>query len=500
MAVGVFGPYSTIEPMFAAFPAWVPKVEQSRIASYQAYEEIYWNHPGGFKLLVRGTESSNPIYIPSARVIVETMNRYLGQGLDFVIDPLLGGPADQEAARLAFTSLFARERFRSKFASAKRFSLIRGDMVFHVTADDTKLEGQRLSIHEVDPASFFPVYGDPAEPNRITKIHLAEQFVDLAGKTLVRRQTYERMEDGLIYTSLAVFDIDKWAEGDNKAVQEITPPTPLPAGITAFPVYHFKNFDEGGNPYGSSEIRGFEKLMAGINQSINDEDIALALEGLGLYSTDGGGPTDDDGNPTDWILGPGRVVENASNFKRVQGIGSVTPFQDHMKTLYAFLKEASGTPDAAIGNIDVQTAESGVALALKLGPILSKAQEKEQFLLDVLTQMFYDLKAWFAAYEGVTLPPETSILPVFGDPLPVNRKAEVDLCVALVVAEVVSTMTVREHLSKFGFEFAADEVARIQQEKAMMTEATTPADPYATRAASELASVDDAVVPDALPA
>lgn len=489
MATGIFGPYSTIEPMFAPFPAWVPKLDQARIASYQKYEEIYWNHPTGFKLLVRGTESVNPIYIPSARVIVETMNRYLGQGLDFVVDPALGGAPDQEAARVAFTNLFTRERFRSKFASAKRFALIRGDMVLHVTADPLKTEGSRLSIHEVDPASYFPVYGNDAEPNRITKIHLAEQYVDDAGKSLVRRQTYERDPNtGAILSSLGIYDIDKWAEGDERALNEITPPTPLPAAITAFPVYHFKNFEEGGNPFGSSEIRGFEKLMAGINQAINDEDIALALEGLGLYTTDGGGPTDDDGEPTDWILGPGRVVENASNFKRVQGVGSVTPFQDHVKSLYAFMKEASGTPDAAIGNIDVQTAESGVALLLKLGPILSKAKEKEQFMLDVLAQMFYDLKSWFASYEGLTLPPEIVVLPVFSDPLPVNRKAEVDLCVALVTASILSTVTAREHLAKFGFSFAADEVARIQQEKQMLTEATTPADPFAARTAAELAS------------
>ena len=499
MPVGIFGPYSTVLPMFSALPPWVPKMEQERIASYQAYEEIYWNNPTGFKLLVRGTETLNPIYIPSARVIIETMNRYLGQGMDFVVDPTSGLPNDQAAATLAFTNLFVRERFRSKFASAKRFSLIRGDMVFHVTADDTKPQGSRISINEVDPASYFPVYGDEAEPNRITKIHLAEQFVDNAGKMQVRRQTYDKDPvSGVILSSLGIYDIDKWASGDGNAVQVVRPPTPLPAGITTFPVYHFKNFDEGGNPYGSSEIRGFEKLMAGINQSMNDEDIALALEGLGLYSTDGGGPTDDDGNPTDWIIGPGRVVENATNFKRVQGVGSVTPFQDHVKSLYSFMKEASGTPDAAIGNIDVQTAESGVALALKLGPILSKAKEKEQFLVDVLTQMFYDLKSWFAAYEALTLPPEIIVHPVFGDPLPKNRKAEADLMVALVVSKIVSSLSAREHLTKFGFAFAADEVSRIQQEQQLLTAATTPVDPFAARTAAELAAAG--APPPALPA
>ena len=46
MPTGIFGPYSTVLPMFAAFPAWVPKADQERIASYQTYEEIYWNYIG----------------------------------------------------------------------------------------------------------------------------------------------------------------------------------------------------------------------------------------------------------------------------------------------------------------------------------------------------------------------------------------------------------------------------------------------------------------------
>ena len=69
MASGVFTPYSTVRTFSATLPSWVPPEDQERIQSYQTYEEIYWNHPETFKLVVRGTESK-PIYVPSGRIIV----------------------------------------------------------------------------------------------------------------------------------------------------------------------------------------------------------------------------------------------------------------------------------------------------------------------------------------------------------------------------------------------------------------------------------------------
>ena len=61
----------------------------------------------------------------------------------------------------------------------------------------------------------------------------------------------------------------------------LLPPTELPAAITAFPVYHVRNRTEPLNPWGSSELRGLERILAGLTQAVSDEDMALALEGLG---------------------------------------------------------------------------------------------------------------------------------------------------------------------------------------------------------------------------
>lgn len=490
MAQGVFTPYSTVSGFSSALPAWVPVEEQERINAYQTYEEIYWNHPETFKLMLRG-QDSKPVYIPSGRTIVDTICRFFAR--KFSVNYF---GTDAEDAKLEFENLFARERFRSKLSNAKKYGVIRGDWLFHVTADATKEPGRRLSIHVVDPASYFPVY-DTETATRIVKVHLAEEFKNEAGEARVRRQTYEKAEGGIL-SSLSIFEIDKWAEGDATAEQVVNPPTLLPPQITQIPVYHVRNMAEEGNPYGSSEMRGLERLMSSINQAMSDEDIALALEGLGVYRTSNGAPVDEEGNETDWALGPGRVVEDGT-FERIPGISSVAPFKDHIMLLDGFLKEASGTPDSAVGKVDVQVAESGVALALQMSPILARAEDKELEVTDVLSQMFFDLKSWFAAYEQKSLF-DCVITPQFGDPLPKNIKAEVELVLSMMmsVPPLMSATTGRERLSALGIQFADDEFKRILEEASAMADSQASAlgaavDDAATEArrATELAGVGE---------
>lgn len=493
---GVFTPYSTVSPYFATKPSWVPIEDQERIASYQVYEEIYWNHPETFKLVLRGSDAT-PIYIPSGRTIVETANRYVGKRLRWLPDPLLGSESDQANMMLAFNNLYRREKFASKYNSGKRYGLIRGDWVFHITADDSKPQGTRISIHSVDPGSYFPVTEDKVRvggsPYRVVKVHLSEQFTDAKGKLLVRRQTYEKLENGLIQSSTLIADPDKWFD-DAKAgtLYEVKPFT-LDQRITDIPVFAIQNFDEPGNLFGSSEMRGLERLMAGINQAVSDTDIALALEGLGLYTTSSAGPVDDDGEDVDWIIGPGRVIENVQDFKRVNGVGSVSPSQDHVRLLDGFMKEASGTPDVAVGKVDVQVAESGIALALQLAPMLSKAAEKDQLIVDTLAQMSFNLATmWFPVYEGQNFG-EAQLRPVLNeeDKLPKNRKAIIDEVATMMMTDppLMSATTGRKILvQELGIPFAeaAGELAAIIAERQALAEAEpSSADPQGDRLAEE---------------
>lgn len=491
-----FTPYSTVSGFFGAAPGWIPTEELERIQSYQVYEEMYWNHPTSFRLMLRGAEA-RPIYIPSGKTIVNAICRYTAKkmALQFPGDDTVG------TARAAFESLFQRERFNSKFASGKRIGAIRGDWLLHVTADDLKAPGTRLSIHLVDPASYFPVYDDETG-TRIVKVHLAETFLDEKGNTRVRRQTYTKTAEG-VTTELSIFEMDKWyGENEGAAIQVVTPPRLLPSQVTAIPVYHFRNsVVDDLQPYGNSEMKGIERVMAGINQGMTDEDIALALEGLGLYKTGNGAPVDDDGNDTDWVIGPGRVMEDET-FERVNGIGSVNPYQDHVKMLDTFMKESAGVPAIAVGKVaDVQVAESGIALALEMAPILARAEDNEVELVDVLGQMFYDLKAWFAAYEGFNFE-AVAIVISFGNPLPTNAKAEVDLVTKMMstVPPLMSATTGREYLTrKLGYEFPEDEMTRISQEasataassQAALGESATATTSISDRVRQEMAATTD---------
>jgi hypothetical protein len=485
VANGVFTPYSTVSGFVAAMPGWVPLEEQERISSYQVYEEIYWNHPEAFRLTLRGTDTK-PVYIPSGRIIVDAICRYTAKKFEVLT---VGTNAD--ALKAEFNLLFARERFRSKLNSGKKMGAIRGDWLFHVTADDTKPQGSRLSLHMVDPASFFPIYDDETQ-TRIVRVHLAEQFTTADGNERVRRQTYEKTPQG-ITTELTIWEPDKWASGDARPLETPVPKKLLPPAITQIPVYHIRNsVTDDLQPYGNSEMRGLERLMASINQSMSDEDLALALEGLGVYKSGNGAPVDDDDEETDWVIGPGRVVEDPT-FERVNGISSVAPFLDHVKAIDGYMKEASGTPDVAIGKVDVQVAESGVALALKMAPILSRAEDKETEIVEVLNQMFYDLLSWFSVYEGKTFP-ETSAVATFGSPLPVNTEKEIDYCVKMIESGIMSTTTARAYLkAKCGIDFASDEFTKIVQEKAALAEAEGPAlgegvgTEYSGRIATEMA-------------
>lgn len=483
-----FTPYSTASALFAATPQWMSEMDAQRIMSYQVYEQIYWNVPETFKLSARGTDNS-PIYIPTGRTIIDTSNRYIGPAWAAVIDPDYGGTSDQAALRLALTQLFRREKFWTKYNSNKRFGLIRGDWLFHIIGNDLKPQGTRLKIETIDPAAYFPVF-HPDDPDRIIGCHLVEQILTDDGWKL-KRQTYQRGADPInndgtdttIYNSIATFNAESWEEFDAKPVTTIKPLTPLPPEIKALPVYHIKNIETPGDPFGSSELKGFERIMAAINQAISDEELALALEGIGVYATDGGPPKDENNNITDWVLGPGRVVEHqkGSKFARVQGVGSVTPVMDHLKFLINTLKEASGTPDIAIGKVEVAQV-SGISLLLQMGPMLAKADEREETISSTMDQFLHDIsQMWFPAYERESF--QAIAVSSYGDRLPQDRAAQLAEIVQIAgLPGIVDADWVRAELAKLGFVFDKDIGGKAMAEMAAKAAAV---DPFAARMAAE---------------
>jgi hypothetical protein len=489
-----WSPYSTAEALFrGAAPAWVPAEHQARIRSYELYEQMYWQHPNTYRLLARGQSNTMPIYIPNPRVIVDTIARYVGRVSGFTAEPaadLTGAAGTQADATLAqqwFQALFRRERFLSGFSANKLYGLMRGDYAWHVYADERKAEGRRITIRTLYPGSYYPIYDDVADPESLRAVMLADLVV-VDGKEFVRRQLYrkELAEDGTatIMSSLALFATDKWfdetSEPEPVAGFQIIPPTPLDDRIQAIPVYHVMNNPAPNAQFGNSELRGIERLAAAVNQSISDEELTLVLEGLGIYATDAGAPQDEEGNETNWLLGPGRVIELNSpeaRFMRVNGVNTVGPFQDHIGYLEGKGEEAVGVNDVAKGKVEVSVAESGIALALRLSPLLARADYMDTFVTDTLANLFYDLGTmWLPVYEGQDFP-AIEIMPRYGDRLPLNRKERFTELVQLHNMGAITTKFLLTELEGLGYVFpdgvetmAAEALAEQQQR----TNAATP--------------------------
>lgn len=478
-----FTPYSSASPMFTAQPQWMSEYDAQRVLSYQVYEQIYWSVPETFKLTARGTDAQ-PIYVPTGKTIIDTTDRYIGKQWAPTIDPAFGTPADQVALRNTLAMLFRREKMFTKYNSNKLYGLIRGDWLFHVIGNDLKPQGTRIKIETVDPAAYFPV-PHPDDPDRIIGCHIVEQIQTDDGWKL-KRQTYQKGADPVnndgsdtaIYNSIAIFNAESWEELDANPAAQIKPPTPLPPQITALPVYHIKNIETPGDPFGSSDLRGLERIMAAINQAISDQELALALDGLGMYATDAGVP---EGGR--WVLGPGRVVQRpkGTEFERISGVQTVTPIINHLDWLIARLKEGSGTPDVAIGLVEA-TSASGVSLLLQMGPMLAKAEKRDETISGTMDQFLYDLSVmWLPAYESVSF--DAVCISSYGDLLPQDRAAQLDEIVAIAGMEgVADSAWIQSQLAKLGYVFDEETAANALTELQARAHAL---DPFAARMTRE---------------
>jgi hypothetical protein len=483
-----------IGPFIQTLPSWLSQYDATRIEAYRIYEEMYWNTAETFKLTFRGSNDA-PIYLPSARTIIDACNRFLAVDWNYAIDPRVGTPEDQTMVDTMLRNLFRRELVYSKFGTQKRYGLIRGDAVWHVVADPLKLPGRRVSMYEVDPSSYFPIYLDD-NVDKLVGVHLADQVPNPADatKVVVRRQTYRKdPATGVITTEMAYFELGKWDDreigAETSLVAQVVPPTLLDPRITSIPVYHVKNMRTPGQGFGSSELRGFESLFAAVNQSISDQDMTLALQGLGIYATTSGPPVDNDGNETNWRIGPGRVVELEpdATFTRVNGVQTVIPSLDHIKFVRDSTYQAAGVSDIAAGKVDVSIAESGISLQMQLAPMLAKNADKEQEMLSVLDHMLYDLvQMWFPVYEALPSGIAVEAVNIVGDPLPVDRAAFVKETLDLLTANVISAEYARERLATVGYAFPENMGEAIVTEQKALSEAQYGSDPFNLRVQSEI--------------
>lgn len=496
-------PYETVKSLGRPIPSHiVDEEDQDRIRAYITYEDIWNNVPEAFGALLR--ESDDPLarrYVPLVRDIVEAVNRYLAVDMETTWTPIPGNTVSDEQmeewkGRLA--AFWAREEIAIKMMSSKRWTLIKGDGIIHISADSSKAEGSRVSVTEIEPEQYFPIY-DPANAERVIGVYLASVVKDDEDEDIIQRIEYRRVLSeeqsaefggapiGSIFYRLGFYALDKWDDRspDADEVEEVDPPDwavppqgapdpfagyQLDARITSIPVYHFRNRRRGGRSgrFGVSEIQGLESIYAGIIQNATDTDLAVAMVGLGVYWTDSGKSRDAEGNEVPWVVGPASIaeLEKDGKFGRVPGITTVQPMLDHLKYLEAGARGATAAPLIASGNVDASVAASGVALRIQFMPTLSANAEKEAELVARWTHLLYDLMTmWFPVYEGwQPLPLQPGV--VFGDPLPLDRTALITEITGLVAAGIISKEFAAQYLDeKLGFGFPEGMVAQATEEQ-----------------------------------
>lgn len=477
-----FSPYSSIKPFLGEPPKWFPEDVRERVASYIKYDETYWNDDTQFELRVLDGEF--PIYIPNARTIVDTTSHYLLKGLQVQFrDPEKAG---EQSLRLE--DFLDREEFISRFHTAKLSGVARGDFAFHMTADPLKPEGTRISLTSVHPGIVVPIYTND-DPDKLERVHLVDILADIDDETkqVIHKLTYEYeltpegRKTGKVFREEGIYELEPdWYGPNPKLKKQLIPKEPLPPVITTIPVYWFKNIDWQSQMFGSSELRGFIRLLQGVSQGVTDEQAALALEGLGVYATDSGRPVNDQGQEIDWVIQPARVMEVVSGayFRRVEGLSTLKPFMDHIGYLEGKLFEGSALTDVALGRVDVQTAQSGIALAIKFMPTLAKIEQRDEAGKARLKQMFFDWKAWMAAYENVFIAEDLKIDIEIGNKLPDNDVETVNELNNMFDRGIISKKYYRTKMKALGHEFPEDmeeEIQKEQEEDARIKALSAPA-------------------------
>lgn len=418
--------------------------DKIRLKAYELYEDMYNNRPEHMRVVLRGEDhDSVEIYLPSAKKCIEAINRFLCVDFDYFLDPKVGSDDDREIIDAALKNLFRKQRFYHKFNQLKRYMLMKGDACLHVVGKPWERPGNRIAIQELKPEHYYPI--EDLVTGEIMGCHIVDIIRNprttqntkkYAPEFLARRQTYRKMVDdnnvptGRVSSELTLWELGRWDDRipflELAWVDTIVPAFVLPEGIDQIPVYHVPNNPPPTSTWGMSELAGFESIVTAINQAMSDEDLTLITQGLGVYWTDASPPVDESGHVTEWDIGPGSVVEIGSGgkFGRVSGISSVTPYLEHILAMDESMQQGLGVPDIAIGMVDVATAESGIALTLKMRPLLAKNAEKEAFIIHSMDDLFYDLvNGWLPAYEKV-IAGDVSIKSVVGDPMPQNDSQE----------------------------------------------------------------------------
>lgn len=496
--------YGSAQPFYEKLPNEFPNVvdefDTARLKTYALYEDFYKNNPESFKIIIRGEDDEgNEVYVPTAKTVINTTCRYLGKDFKY----LLSSETSNLTAWLE--PWWKRQAVELKHASNKRWGLIRGDELWYIKVDDEAEPGEKIDLLELNPANYFPIV-DPMDEQRITGCYIVDEVQKPGAKTgtmCARRQSYKYSDPDdenkteILY-EVDLFELGKWDDRkpeDKKKtdhIRNLVKERVLDAKIDHLPVYHIKPYSDQNALFGTSELAGSETLMNAINQSYSDEDLAMAVRGLGVWSTDSGPPTDDLGRPVEWEISPARVIERdqGTSFDLVTGVATVQPSQEHIKFAQEAIKQGTGTPEIAVGMQDVASQISGIALKLHFDPMVARVQEMHLERIGKLDQMWHDLiHKWLPAYENISVAEGFEMTTQYGDPMPKDTDAIFDKILQLWEAKLISAKTAIKKLNEIGWDIdEADFEAAVEDAKKV----AESADPFGAQMAQEAGTPDGA--------
>lgn len=494
----------------AAIPNAVSAFDKERLRTYTLYEDYYLNLPTAFEIIKRADEGMQQcVYVPSAEKIIEAICRFHAK------DPAVELSTQDDRAEVLLTDLWDREGMSGKYVDSKRWGGIRGDAAWYITADTNKKEGQRISITDLDPSTYFPI---EHKSGKLIGCYIVDEVPHPdenahPNEKAARRQTYIRAHttnpDGTVKFTAGpvayrsdIYETGRWddrtlAPTDVKHLKVLVPLTSMPKEIDRLPVYWMPN--PGGFPgakFGRSDLAGIETLVASINQTVSDADLTLAIKGLGAFVTNAPPPRDAAGNEVPFEYGPGQVISMPGKeytFENIAGVASMGPYIEHVDKVDQLAQQSKGVPDVAVGKVDVTVAESGISLRFQLGPILAKGSEKETARATVEAQMLYDiLHKWFPAYEGYTPSEALRAKIIYGNPVPRNTAEEFEFHVRVYELGIYPAEKLYAALNAmpYGFDLQPGDFDKALEETTAKGKA---ADPFGAALAAEPGFGDEPV-------
>lgn len=424
----------------------LPRMDGARLRAYRESLAFYQ----GQQWPEAGTRRERRLVFNYARALVDKTVSYLMSGVHFVVDPVDGSAAAQEAARRSERALLevheANNLTQLDFDSEVDVSVL-GDGAFKVTWDPDQ---RRVRVTAPDVQGVYAWWlGD--DISRLWRVASRYELSTEEAAMLYGAAAIGGLSSG---RSCAVVEVwtagrfELWLDG------RLLEAKPNPYGFIPFVIY--PNLREPKQFWGSSDITAVQEPIRELNRALSQLSNILELSGNPVAVLE---------NVTesqDISVQPGAVWElperaRAYLLDLLQG-GGVSLHVDYVNLIYRTLHDLGESPRTSFG--EGGRGLSGVALQIEMDPLLKKVQRKRLVRESAYKQRNEMILRLLEQYTGVSYTPYRTRV-VWSELLPVDRSRQVMDEARLVAAGIHSR---RRAADQLGVEDPESEFERWQTE------------------------------------